>query len=51
MKKAFTITLDPELAKQAKIEAVNADTNLSALIEQLLTTWLEARGVKLEKGS
>lgn len=40
MKKRVTITIDPALLKQAKIQAVNDDTNFSALIEQLLRQFL-----------
>ena len=41
MKKRITVTLSPEVVKHAKIQAVKDDTNLSALIEKLLRTWLE----------
>lgn len=45
MKKRVTITIDPQLLKQAKIQAVNDDTNFSSLIEQLLRQYL----TKIEK--
>ena len=45
MKKRITITLSPEVVKRAKIHAVKADTNLSALIEKLLIKWMVANGV------
>ena len=45
MKKRITITLSPEVVKQAKIHAVKEDTNLSALIECLLVKWLVANGI------
>lgn len=41
MKKRITVTLSPEIVKQAKIYAVKTDTNLSALIEKLLRAWLK----------
>ena len=43
MKKRFTITLDPKIAKQARIEAVKDDVSFSELIERLLTAWLKVR--------
>lgn len=43
MKKRFTITLDPKIAKQARIEAVKDDVSFSELIEMLLTAWLKVR--------
>ena len=42
MKKPFTITLDPAIAKQVRIEAVKHDVSFSELIERLLTTWLKS---------
>lgn len=43
MKKRFTITLNPKIAKQARIEAVKDDVNFSQLIEMLLSAWLKVR--------
>lgn len=42
MKKRVTVTLDEDLVKQAKIKAINDDTNLSAAIEKLLMVYLES---------
>ena len=36
-KKRFTFTLNPEVVKKAKKLAIDKDTNLSALIEKLLS--------------
>lgn len=46
MKKRVTITIDPQLLKQAKIQAVKSDMKFSALIEQLLRQWLANIGGK-----
>lgn len=43
MKKPTSITLEPELAKRAKIQAIKDDTKLSAVIEKLLRQWLKER--------
>lgn len=40
MKKRVTITLDENVVKQAKIKAINEDTNFSATIEKLLKEYL-----------
>lgn len=44
MKKRVTMYIDSQLLKQAKIQAVKSDTNLSALLEKLLRQFLA--GVK-----
>lgn len=41
MKKRITVTLSPDIVKAAKIKAVNDDTNLSALIENLLRKYIK----------
>ncbi len=43
MKKRITITLSPDVLKRAKIQAVQSDTNLSALIEKLLRKYIEEK--------
>lgn len=40
MKKRFTITLDRELLKKAKIKAVKEDKNFSSLVEELLRRYV-----------
>lgn len=35
-KQRITLFLDPELAKKAKIEAIQKDTTLTKMVEQLL---------------
>ena len=42
MKKRVTITLDDKVVKQAKIKAIDNDTNLSATIEKLLVKYIES---------
>ena len=51
MKKRVTITLDDKVVKQAKIKAIDNNTNLSATIEKLLVKYIEAAEEKeyLEK--
>lgn len=41
VKKRVTVSLDEDLVKQAKIKAINDDTNFSATIEKLLVKYLE----------
>ena len=40
-KKRFTVSIDSEVMKSAKILAVKQDTNLSAIVEKLLIQLLE----------
>lgn len=40
-KKRFTVSIDSEVMKAAKILAVKQDTNLSAIVEKLLIQLLE----------
>lgn len=40
MKKRITITIDADTLKAARIRGIEEDTNLSALIEDLLTEWM-----------
>lgn len=42
MKKRVTITLDDKVVKQAKIKAIDDNTNLSATIEKLLVKYIES---------
>jgi hypothetical protein len=42
MKKRVTITLSEDLVKQAKIKAISDDTNFSAVVEKLLTQYLDS---------
>ena len=42
MKKRVTVSLEEDLVKQAKIQAINDDTNFSATIEKLLVKYLES---------
>lgn len=41
MKKRFTVTLNPDLVKKAKILAICNDTNFSAIVEKMLTDYLK----------
>ena len=47
MKKRITITIAPSILNAAKIHAVKADTNLSALIEKLWREWLHSKGANV----
>ena len=40
MKKRITVTLDPDIVKAAKIKAIHVNSNLSALIENLLRQYI-----------
>lgn len=42
MKKRLTVSLEEDLAKKAKIRAITENTNLSAIIEGLLSEYLDA---------
>ena len=42
MKKRFTVTLDKDVVKKAKIKAIGEDSNLSATIEKLLVEYIES---------
>ena len=42
MKKRVTITLDDKVVKQAKIKAIDDNTNLSAAIEKLLVEYIKS---------
>lgn len=42
MKKRVTITIDKDVIKQAKIKAIDDDSNLSATIERLLVEYIES---------
>ncbi len=40
MKKKFTTTIDEEVVKQAKIQAIEENTSVAELIERLLKEYL-----------
>ena len=42
MKRRLTVSLNEDLAKKAKIKAITENTNLSAMIEELLSEYLNA---------
>lgn len=42
MKKRFTVTLDKDVVKKAKMKAIDDDSNLSATIERLLVEYIES---------
>lgn len=39
-REATSIKIDPQLWKQAKIEAINRDMDLSELVEQAVEAWI-----------
>jgi hypothetical protein len=39
-----SIKINPELWKQAKIEAIRSDMDLSVLVEKALEAWLNKKG-------
>ena len=41
MKKKLTLSMDPELTKKAKIQALKEDMSLSAKVADLLQAWLQ----------
>jgi len=50
-REATSIKIDPQLWKQAKIEAIRNDMELSELVEQAIQAWIEEQAQKLAKGS
>jgi post-segregation antitoxin (ccd killing protein) len=49
-REATSIKIDPQLWKQAKIEAIRNDLELSELVEQAIEKWIEAEANKKVKG-
>lgn len=41
IKRRLTVSLNEDLAKKAKIKAITENTNLSAIIERLLSEYLD----------
>lgn len=41
-----SIKINPELWKEAKIEAIRSDMDLSVLVEKALEAWLNKKGEK-----
>jgi len=49
-REATSIKIDPQLWKQAKIEAIRNDLELSELVEQAIKEWIEDEAHKKVKG-
>ena len=49
-REATSIKIDPQLWKQAKIEAIRNDMELSELVEQAIEKWIEDEAPKKVKG-
>ena len=49
-REATSIKIDPQLWKQAKIEAIRNDLELSELVEQAIENWIEDEAHKRVKG-
>jgi post-segregation antitoxin (ccd killing protein) len=49
-REATSIKIDPQLWKQAKIEAIRNDLELSELVEQAIEKWIEDEAHKKVKG-
>ena len=49
-REATSIKIDPQLWKQAKIEAIRNDLGLSELVEQAIERWIEDEAHKKAKG-
>jgi post-segregation antitoxin (ccd killing protein) len=49
-REATSIKVDPQLWKQAKIEAIRNDLELSELVEQAIEKWIEDEAHKRVKG-
>ena len=48
-REATSIKIDPQLWKQAKIEAIRNDLQLSELVEQAIERWIEDEAHKKAK--
>jgi hypothetical protein len=49
-REATSIKINPQLWKQAKIEAIRNDLELSELVEQAIEKWIEDEAHKKSKG-
>jgi hypothetical protein len=49
-REATSIKINPQLWKQAKIEAIRNDLELSELVEQAIENWIEDEAHKRVKG-
>ena len=49
-REATSIKIDPQLWKQAKIEAIRNDMELSELVEHAIEKWIEDEAHKKVKG-
>jgi post-segregation antitoxin (ccd killing protein) len=49
-REATSIKINPQLWKQAKIEAIRNDLELSELVEQAIQNWIEDEAHKRVKG-
>jgi predicted HicB family RNase H-like nuclease len=45
-RESTSIKIDPELWKEAKIEAIREDIDLSELVEKAIQAWISKRGDK-----
>lgn len=50
-RESTSIKIDPRIWKQAKIEAIRNDLELSELVEQAIEKWMEDQAQKIAKGS